>query len=203
VGRRGPIVAGLAALALAVLAVFFLVLPKMTEVSQAREDLEDASSEQITLESRLIALRDAEAAAPQAEQTIRAVERQIPPTVDVQAVILLLDNAASQSSISLRTFTPGTPAFDEASGLTMMDVQASVQGTYFSLDEFLYRIETLPRAARVLNITIGAAQQQATGTPTTSSELSMSATVRVFTSDTSAGPGSEPGPTTGVPTEGA
>jgi Tfp pilus assembly protein PilO len=195
VGRRGPVIAGIASLLVSVVAVFFLVLPKLSEVSAARQDLADARSEQQTLESRFEALRDAQASAPEAEATIRQVERQIPPTVDVQSVILLLDNAASQSGISLRTFTPGSPAFDDASGLTMMDVQATVQGTYFSLDEFLYRVETLPRAARVLNITIGAAQQEATGVPTTSSTLAMSSTIRVFTSDASAGPGSDPGPT--------
>jgi len=198
VGRRGPILAGVGSLALALVAVFILVLPKLTEVSDARAELSEAESEQQTLESRLEALRDAEAAAP-----IQRVERQVPPTVDVQSVILLLDNAASQSSISLRTFTPGAPAFDDTSGLTMMDVQATVQGTYFAIDEFLFRVETLPRAARVLNITIGAAQQETTGVATTSSTLSMSATIRVFTSDTSAGPGSEPGPTTDAPAEGA
>lgn len=198
-GRRGPILAGVGSVVLAMLAVFLLVLPKLTEVSDARAELTEAESEQQSLESRLEALRDAEAAAPEAEATIRRVERLVPPTIDVQSVILLLDNAASQSGIELRTFTPSAPSFDETTGLTLMDVQATVQGTYFAIDEFLFRVETLPRAARVLNITIGTAQQEATGTPTTSSTLSMSATIRVFTSDTSAGPGSQPGPTTDAP----
>ena len=54
----------------------------------------------------------------------------------------------------------------------------------------MYNIETLPRAAVVTTLTLAPVDQ-------TSAEpvLTMSATVNTFTSDSSAGPGSEPGPT--------
>jgi Tfp pilus assembly protein PilO len=192
--RRSPILVGAGALGLVVLVVFVLVLPKMQEVSDARTRLDAARAEQQTLESQLAALRDAEAGAGEAERTIRRVDRLIPPTIDVQSAILLLDNAAAQSAIALRTFTPGTPLFNEATGLTTMSIQATLQGTYFSLDEFLYRVETLPRAAQVRSVSIGPAEAAAAAT-TTSSQLTMTATIEVYTSDASAGPGSAPGPT--------
>lgn len=195
-GRRGPIVAGAIAVGLAVLLIFFLVLPKMNEVGQARDDLEDAQTQQQTLESRLRALEDARQAAPEARTVIAEVDRQIPPTADVPGVILLLDNAATQSSLDLKVFTPAAPVFDAATGLTHIDIQVNVEGTYFELDEFLFRIETLPRAAKTLSTTISGSA----GTP---GALSMQATVQVFTSDTSAGPGSSPGPTEGTGEVGA
>jgi Tfp pilus assembly protein PilO len=195
VSRKGPILVGAGALALVLLCVFFLVLPKMREVSEARMELDEARAEQQTLESQLAALRDAEAGAAEAERTIQRVERLIPPTIDVQSAILLLDNAAAQSSIALRTFTPSTPAFDPATGLTTMSIQATLQGTYFALDEFLYRVETLPRAAQVRSVSIGSAEAATGGTTTSSLQLTMTATIHVYTSDASAGPGSSPGPT--------
>jgi Tfp pilus assembly protein PilO len=187
-GRRGPIIAGAAGLGLSLLLVFFLVLPKMNEVREAEADLEAARSEQQTLESQLRALEDAQDAAPAAQAIIANVDQQIPPTADVPGVILLLDIAATQSSIDLKVFTPGAPVFDPLSGLTHIDVAVSVEGTYFELDEFLFRIETLPRAAKTLNASLSSAAATTGG-------LQMQATVQVFTSDTSAGPGSEPGPT--------
>ena len=187
-GRRGPVIAGAIAVGLALLLIFFLVLPKMAEVGEARTRLERAETEQQTLESRLRALEDARDSAPEARTLIANVDRQIPPTADVPGVILLLDNAATQSSLDLKVFTPATPVFDAVTGLTHIDIQVSVEGTYFELDEFLFRIETLPRAAKLLNATIS-------GSAGTLGGLSMQATAQVFTSDTSAGPGSSPGPT--------
>ena len=187
-GRRGPIIAGVAGLAVSLLLIFFLVLPKMNEVAESRAELEEARTEQQTLESRLRALEDARDAAPEARTIIADVDRQIPPTADVPGVILLLDNAATQSSLDLKVFTPAAPVFDAVTGLTHIDIQVSVEGTYFELDEFLFRIETLPRAAKTLNATIS-------GSAGTVAGLQMQATVQVFTSDTSAGPGSSPGPT--------
>jgi Tfp pilus assembly protein PilO len=191
-GRRGPLIAGVAGLALAVLLVFFLVLPKMNEVTEAKTQLAEAQAEQGTLESRLRALESAQQDAPKNQATIAGVDRQIPPTADVPSVILQLDTAATQASLDLKIFTPATPVFDATTGLSVIGIQVSVEGTYFELDEFLYLIETLPRAAKVLSVSIAPATA---GT----SELAMQATVQVFTSDTSAGPGSSPGPTEEAP----
>ena len=58
---------GAGAVVLAVLLVFFLVLPKMGEVSTANDDLAAAQAQQRTLESQLAALEQAEAAAPEAK----------------------------------------------------------------------------------------------------------------------------------------
>jgi Tfp pilus assembly protein PilO len=193
VGRRGPIVAGVVAVLVSILAVFFLVLPKMKEVSDARTELDRAQSERQTLESRLRALEDARDNADRSQRIIARVDNKIPPTADVPSMILLLDNAASQSSLTLTSFTPNTPVLDETSGFSRIDVAVSVTGTYFGLTDFLFHIETLTRAAKVLNISISPAQAGDTG----SSLLTLQATVEMYTSDTSAGPGSEPGPTEG------
>ncbi len=187
-GRRGPLIAGVAGLVLASVLVFFLVLPKMSEVTAGRGRLVDAQADQQTLFSRLAALEDARDSAPAAQATIAEVDREIPPTADVSGVILLMTNAAVQSSLELKVFTPVTPIFDPVARLSRIDIQVNVQGTYFEIAEFLFRIETLPRAARVLDVNL-------TPDATTLGALTMSGTVQVYTSDTSAGPGSSPGPT--------
>ena len=58
-GRRAVIVAGAGAAILGLLLVFFLVLPKMNEVAQAREELEDTRAQQQTLSAQLNALEQA------------------------------------------------------------------------------------------------------------------------------------------------
>jgi Tfp pilus assembly protein PilO len=184
-GKRAPIVAGAAALALAVLLVFFLVLPKLAQISDARKSLADAVSQTSTLESQLKALQDAQENAPQSQATIDRVDQQIPPTADLPGLILLLQNAASGSGIDLTTITPAVPAFDPTTGVSTIPVSINATGTYFALTEYMYKIETLPRAAKVLNVSLSGSG---------SSTINLVATLNVFTSDTSAGPGSSPGP---------
>lgn len=186
-GKRGPLIAGAAVAVLLVLVAFLLVLPKMGQVKDADAALEQAVTQQSTLASQLAALKQAEADAPKNSETIRKVEQAIPPTADQQGFILLLQNAAIQSSVDLFTLTPSTPVFDAAKGLSTVTNTLSVRGSYFALTEFLFRIETLPRAAKVTSVTMVPGED--------SSTLTLSAGVDVYTSDASAGPGSSPGPT--------
>jgi Tfp pilus assembly protein PilO len=182
-----------AAAAVAVLLILLLVLPKRGQVSSANDDLDAAKAEQTSLETQLAALEQAEAAAPEARATIQQVDQQIPPTLDESGMLLLIKNAALRSSIVGTTLTVGTPTFDAATGLSTVPVTIAAEGTYFSLTEFLYSLETLPRAAKVLNVTLSPGGE--TTTTTTVNTLSMQANLEMFTSDASAGPGSVPGPT--------
>jgi len=191
--RRAPLFAGLAVAGVAILMVLLLVLPKMGQVSQAQVQLDQARGEQQTLESRKSALEDAKAAAPEARKTIAEVHKRIPPTADEPGLILLLQNAAISAGIDLVSLSPGTPVLDTTSGLSKITVSVSATGTYFDVTDFMYQIETLPRAAVVTNLSLAPGEASQTGVPL----LTLTATIQTYTSDTSAGPGSEPGPTSG------
>jgi Tfp pilus assembly protein PilO len=191
--RRAPLFAGLAVAGVAILMVLLLVLPKMGQVSQAQDQLDQAKGEQQTLESRKSALDDAKAAAPQARKTIAEVHKRIPPTADEPGLILLLQNAAIGAGIDLVSLSPGNPVLDATSGLSKIAVGVSATGSYFDVTDFMYQIETLPRAAIVTNLSLSPGETSQTGVP----NLTLTATIQTYTSDTSAGPGSEPGPTSG------
>lgn len=194
-GRRGPIVAGIAVIAVVVIAVLFLVLPKLGQVRDADAKLDDAKVEEATLSSQLAALKQAETDAPEAREQIAAVERAIPPIADLSGFILLLDRAADSAGVDPFTVTPGAPVFDANTGLTQIPVLVTANGTYFSLAEFLFQIETLPRVAKVTTLTV-APTDKGFG-------LSMTSSVSIYTSDASAGPGSSPGPTEASQTSGS
>jgi Tfp pilus assembly protein PilO len=193
-GSRAPIIAGAGVVALAAILVFFLVLPKMGQVSTAEAELAAAQAQQRTLESQLAALEQAEAAAPEAKAVIERVERQIPPTVDEPGLLLLIRNAAAGSAVAFSNLTPGTPTLNATTGLSEIPLAVTATGTYFQIAEFLYSIETLPRAAKVLTISLAPGSGDDT-TTTVTNLLQLQASVVLYTSDQSAGPGSEPGPT--------
>ena len=173
-----------------VLVAFFLVLPKMGQVKDANAALADAQSQQATLGAQLAALQAAQTEAPANRETIRKVQQAIPPTVDQQGFMLLMQNAAVESAVDVVTISPGNPVFDPATGLSTVTNSISATGTYFALTEFLFKIETLPRAAKATSVAISPSPSD-----TNASLLTLTASVDIYTSDQSAGPGSTPGPT--------
>lgn len=199
--RREPLIAGAIALLVALLAVFLLVLPKMGEVSETQDQLEAAEDQETTLAARLNSLQDAQAAAPETQQEIAALEAQVPTTADLPTLFRLIQSAADRAAVDFFSFTPGAPVADPTSRYSTIASQITVTGGYFALDEFLFSLETLQRAAKVTTLAITPAVAGGEpGTATSTSSLQMRITVEFYTTDTSAGPGSIPGPTEGVTT---
>ena len=197
--RRGPIVAGALMGLVLVLAVVLLVLPKMRQVNDADEQLQAAQDQEISLEAELRALQQAQAQAPETEQAIAVIEDQIPPTADLPSLFRLLQSAADRSAVDFFSFTPGSPVVNPTSSYSTISSQVVVTGGYFAIDEFLFLLETLPRAAKATTIAL-APTGTADGATTSSTSLQLQTTVEFYTTDTSAGPGSIPGPTEGTST---
>jgi Tfp pilus assembly protein PilO len=202
--QRGPIIAGVAAAALALLLVVFLLLPKMGEVGKARDDLKVAQDGEVSLQAQLRALQDAQAQAPQTEEEIKALDDQVPSTVDLPGLFRLLQGAADRAAVDFFQFSPGTPTADLTGAFSIVSSQIVITGSYFTLQEFLYSMESLPRAAKVMSVGISplgsTSGTTTTTTTTTSGRLQMQLTVEFYTTDSSAGPGSIPGPSEGVAT---
>ena len=192
--RRAPIVAGVIAVAVALLAVFLLVLPKMSDVTTTEEELQTAEDQEVALAAQLDALEDAQAAAPETEQEIAAIDAQVPPTAELPSLFLLLQGAADRSAVDFFSFTPGTPAPNAGGTYSSIASQVTVSGGYFAIDEFLFLLETLPRAAKVTTLAVGQSGASTGGTTTSTSNLQLQVTVEFYTTDVSAGPGSIPGP---------
>jgi Tfp pilus assembly protein PilO len=199
VNRRAPIVAGAIAVLIAVLAVFLLVLPKMGQVSETEDELQAAQDEEINLEAQLRALEEAQAQAPETEQDIAAIEDQIPETADLPGLFRLLQSAADRSAVDFFSFTPGTPVVDATTSFSTVASQITVTGGYFAIDEFLFLLETLSRATKVTTLAITPSGTGTAEVPTTisTSSLQLQITAEFYTTDTSAGPGSIPGPSDG------
>ena len=198
--RRAPIIAGVISAAVALLAVVLLVLPKMSDVSTTEEELQSAEDQEVALAAQLGALEEAEAAAPKTEQEIGAIEEQVPPTANLPSLFRLLQGAADRSAVDFFSFSPGTPAPNAGGTYSSIASQVTVSGGYFAIDEFLFLLETLPRAAKVTTLAVTPSGASTGGTTISTSNLQLQVTVEFYTTDVSAGPGSIPGPseTTGT-----
>ena len=145
--RRAPIIAAVGVVIVAILFFLILVLPKMHSVSDAQAQLDQAHQQQTTLEVRKAALEQAKLDAPKNQHVINNVHKRIPPIADEPGLIQLLNGAAVSAGIELVSLTPSNPVFDATTGLSTITVAVSATGSYFDITQFMFNIETLPRAA--------------------------------------------------------
>jgi Tfp pilus assembly protein PilO len=190
--RRGPMIAGIASLLVALIALVFLLMPRISAVGKRADDIDQAVKQHQDLESQLAQLQEAKRTAKVVQQQLNHLETKIPPTTDLPSLIRLLQNASDGSAVDFMSVAPGSPG-TTIPGISTIPLQINVTGSFFSVEEFLFKLETLPRAVRVTQITVGPG-----GTTPGGLDLTMGG--EVYTTDQSAGPGSIPGSTLTLPT---
>lgn len=199
--RRGPIVAGVGALVLAALVLFFLVMPRVSDVHKTQNELKQAQQEESTLRVHLEQLRQARRDAVQVRKQLAHLQTKVPPTADLPSLYRLLKSAADRSAVDFMSWAPAAPALAPTGGVSVIPTQITAGGSFFAVDEFMFRLETLPRAIKVTQINVSSGGEQ--------TELQVQLSAEVYTTDLSTGPGSDPGPSTGgsvpvpTPTAGA
>lgn len=181
--RRGPILAAIAGLALVILMVAFVILPKASQVREKREQVDAARQQEAQLQVRLDQLRALAQEAPKNRRRLRELDAAIPPNADLPGLIRLLNGIAERSGVDFMTVAPSTPT-PSPFAAAVLPTQITVAGRFFSVDQYLYRLENLPRAAKVTNIQIS---PQGGGL----NYLQIGLNVEFYTMDTTAGPGSQ------------
>jgi Tfp pilus assembly protein PilO len=87
---------------------------------------------------------------------------------------------------------PITPAFGPTlpESISVIPMTMTVNGSYFAVDEYLFRLESLPRISKVTQLSLAMG-------PSGYPQLQLTFSVNFYTTDSSAGPGSEPGAQSG------
>ncbi|MEA2557983.1 MAG: hypothetical protein QOG88_1521 [Actinomycetota bacterium] len=190
--KRAPLIAAAIAILLVALTYLFLVKPKSAAVTDAQTELTTKQDEGSTLTTLLATLRDDQANESKFRGIIANVDQRIPPLLDQQDMISLLQHAGEQSGIDHLGTQFSAPSVTSASGVSTVTVTVNIQGRFFTIAGFFDKIETLPRAAKVtqFNVLPGGSVIGGTAPPGT---MLAQATIEFYTSDTSSGPGSDPG----------
>jgi Tfp pilus assembly protein PilO len=173
------------ALLLILLAVFLLVLPKMSDVDQAEQQLEQARDQETMLRTELARLQEAAENAEQLRRELARFRRAVPPVADLPGLINELQTTSDVAGVDFFSIAPGDPVPTTAGDAAEVPAQIQVIGGFFPVDEFLFRVETLQRASKVVNLTVGEGPD---GLP----QVSVQMDVRFYTTDLDAGPGAAP-----------
>lgn len=183
--NRGPVVAGIVFLVLAVLAVVFLVLPKMGDVDDAEQQLEASQEREVVLQTELSRLQAAAENAEEIRRELARFRRAVPPVADLPGLINQLQSNADVSGVDFFSVAPGDPLPVTQGTAAEIPAQVQVVGSFFPVDEFLFRLETLPRSSKVTNVAV-------TEGPDGLPQIQVTLDVRFYTTDLDAGPGATP-----------
>jgi len=192
---RQPLLVGIGMGVLALLVLVMLVLPKKSEVGTQQKALDAAVQSGQQLTAKVGELEDAKRQASSVKKQLEKLELAIPDVTALPRLIRQVQHVADVSAVDFVQVSPGAPVAATSGSYSTVPTQINATGSYFAVTEFLYELETLPRAVKVTSITVGPGP---TGLP----QLALNLSAEVYTTDTSAGPGSSPGPTSTTTTTG-
>ena len=178
--RRGPVLAAVGGIALIVLMVALVIMPKASQVREKRDEVEAARQQEAQLQVRLEQLRALAQEAPKNRRRLARLDAALPPRADLPGLIRLLNGIADKSGVDWMSIAPSTPTASQFT-VAVVPAQITVAGRFFSVDQYLYRLENLPRAAKVTSIQVspgGGGLQY----------LQVALSVEFYTTDPSAGP---------------
>jgi Tfp pilus assembly protein PilO len=188
--RRAPLIAAVVFLVLALLLFFLIVYPTFGDIRDTEESLERAQDQEVLLEAELARLQAVEEDLPQLQRRLARFRRSVPPVADLPGLINQLQTAADVSGVDFFAISPGDPVALPGAQVSEVPAQIQVIGTFFPVDEFLFRLETGHRASKVVNVAVAEG-------PDLLPQISVTLDVRFYTTDTDAGPGAaapEPAP---------
>jgi Tfp pilus assembly protein PilO len=203
--QRGPLIAGIAGGLAAILVIVFLIVPKLGDIRHTQDDLSAAIQQQQELQTQLAQLKATEARAKEIRTQLALLDAAVPAEADLPDLIRTLNDTADQSGVAFMSLSPGQPTSVEGSapvsgtpgattfgstslpvGISVIPMSIQIEGSYFAVDEYLFRLETLPRLSKVVTISLTTGSG---GYPT----LALQMSANFYTTDVSAGPGSVPG----------
>lgn len=193
--RRGPAMAAVAGVAVILLMVVVLILPKATQIRKEQQAVEAAMQGEALLQVQLQQLRADARDARKTRQELAVFDTQIPSAADLPGLIKTLSAGAADASLDFLSLAPAQPTTTAAGDLSIVPVQVTMVGGFFAIDEYLFELESLPRVSQVTSISL-------TAGPAGLPQLQVVASAQFYTTDLSAGPGSVPAETTLNPAAG-
>jgi Tfp pilus assembly protein PilO len=182
VNRPAPLIAGAIIVVLALLGVFLLILPIFGDIDDTQMQLDQAVEEEDRLQAELERLQAAQEDLPRLQRQLAKFRRAVPPVADLPGLINQLQTAADVAGVDFFSISPGEPLTVPGGQVSEVPAEIQVIGSFFPVDEFLFRVETGHRASKVVNLSVAEGPE---GLP----QIDVTLDVRFYTTDADAGPG--------------
>jgi len=146
--RKG-LLAFLVAVLLAVGWWFFFISPRNGDISDARDELEAAQSQEQRLRVQIAQLQEIQADELLYLEAITQLEALVPQQPMLDEFIEAIDTLAASTNIELRSLAPSVPVPSEDSELRRINISAQIEGEFFDVLGFLFGLNDMERLVRV------------------------------------------------------
>jgi Tfp pilus assembly protein PilO len=188
------IVAGVVALLVAAAAVFLLVVPQFSRLSDLEAQRVSAQQTMSQTQARLAQLEQIKRSASETQAQLIKISNQVPDSPELPTLVLELQNAADSAGLDFQSIKPTepttpkpapAPAPQAATGYDEISIQMRLQGRWADILDFLRRAQTMTRGVRMVSVELVPApppvgSATTTPTPDTPIDLTTNLTMKVY-----------------------
>ena len=206
--RKWSMLAALMAVVVLLAGWFLLVSPKRASADDLRVQAAAQNTKNDAIKAQIAELQALQKDLPKQQAIIADVQQRIPQNPDLPALIRSLSSMATSAGVDIHSFSPVAPVASAAQApanavglngqtLQVINVSMEVDGSYYNIERFFLKMESLKRALLVNGLSLnvssggsssGAAPLQAGASP----PLAAIVTFRAYMVSSATAPGSSP-----------
>ncbi len=165
--RQQIIAVGAALAVLAGLVIAFLVLPQILRLGSLGVQEQSALTELNAAKASYGQLQELKKTSRRTESDLLRVDRKAPEEAELPALIIQMQDISVKSGTGLLSIKPS--AVIQKTSYAQIPIEIQLNGYFFSMLDFIYRIEKLPRVINITGIEIKEGKQ---GLPNIEAKLS-------------------------------
>lgn len=155
---KQQVIAVAAVLALvAVIFVIVFVVPQILRLGALGVEEQSAVNELNSAKANYAALEELRKTSRKTEADLLRVDREAPEEAELPALLIQMQDISGKAGIGLLSIKPG--ALVQKNDYAEVPLEIQIDGYFFSLLDFIYRVEKLPRAIHIRGIEIKEGKQ--------------------------------------------
>ena len=176
--------------------------PTQKTLAKVRTQVTAEQQQVAALQAQLSHLQALKANEPKLRALIARYNTALPADPKLPQFILQIQDSANKAGVDFLSVAPalpsapssaaGTPTTNVATGLREIAVSINTTGKYFTLENFMYRLEHLGRVLRVDTFSVTPGGTSSGGAASGGGSMSIALKLRMFMSPTPAAPAAAP-----------
>lgn len=142
--RDIAILIGLGTVVLIAAWYFLIISPKRDDLEKTQADIKNEQAKLQENERRLKQIDQERQTARQTDSDLLKLNKLVPVDDQVESLIVELQQSANESGIWFMNIKPAAPVTG-VGGLTVVPIEVKFEGSFFDLNDFLYRVENYAR----------------------------------------------------------
>ncbi len=138
------ILAGLGVVVLIVAWYFLLLKPKQDDLSQAQDQFATDQQKLADNQKKIDTIDTQRATARQANSDLLKLNKLVPADEQIPSLIIELQQTANDADVDFMNIKPDPPVAGTG-GYTVLPIELKFEGSFFDINDFLYRVENYAR----------------------------------------------------------